>query len=174
MIRDGRSGKVIFVSHCMLNMNVVCEGSSSPSHYPAIVNEIMDSIQTHQIGVIQLPCPEQEMYGLDRKARDRKFYDNEGFRRHCHALAVRVVQQIEEYKSKGYGVVGFIGRAGSPTCNVNGNPGIFVEELSKGLRDRGLKLRMLSFDWRKMGECLRELEITLESTMISQNSQRKT
>ncbi|MEM2963871.1 MAG: hypothetical protein QXE22_00250 [Candidatus Bathyarchaeia archaeon] len=163
MIQDGRSGKVIILSHCILNMNAVCEGSSSPSHYPAIVNEIMDLIQAHQIGVIQLPCPEQEMYGLDRKARDRKFYDNEGFRRHCHALAVKAVQQIKEYKSKGYEVVGFIGRTGSPTCNVDGNHGIFVEELSKELRVRSLRLRMLSFDWRKMGERLMELREALES-----------
>jgi predicted secreted protein len=161
MIQDGRSGKVILLSHCILNMNAVCEGSTTPSHHPAIVNEILDLIQAHQTGVIQLPCPEQEMYGLDRKARTKEFYDNEEFRLHCHALAVKVVQQIEEYERKGYGVVGFIGRMGSPTCNVEGNPGIFVEELSKELQVRGLKLRMLSFDWRKISECLLELRKTL-------------
>lgn len=63
MFNDGRSKKVVFIAHCLLNQNSISDGTAV---YPATFKEIIDYFINADIGVIQMPCPELSCLGLDR------------------------------------------------------------------------------------------------------------
>jgi predicted secreted protein len=55
-LKDRRSGKVIFLSHCILNENTrylggACRGGG--------IREIIEQFLDKDIGIVQMPCPEQ-------------------------------------------------------------------------------------------------------------------
>ena len=60
---DGRSKKVIFVAHCMLNQNARHGGSAD---FPAMMKPLLGALEAKDIGIIQLPCPELIVLGLGR------------------------------------------------------------------------------------------------------------
>jgi hypothetical protein len=59
-LKDNRSKKVIFVSHCILNENTRYLGGAFRK---SAVKEILEVFQNQDIGIIQLPCPEQKAWG---------------------------------------------------------------------------------------------------------------
>lgn len=63
MVQDVRSGKVVLVAHCILNQNSRVLGLAQ---HPAVVSEIVDTLTKHNIGIIQMPCPEISFTGLKR------------------------------------------------------------------------------------------------------------
>ena len=131
-LADERSGRVVFVSHCLLNQNVRYLGGATR---PGAVDELVDRWRTAGVGVVQLPCPEQHawggvgkrytlpVYGADRTwwrwfrrpatwlflARTRLVY---------RRLAGRVAAQIGDYTRSGYQVQAVVGIDGSPSCGV--------------------------------------------------------
>jgi hypothetical protein len=52
---DIRSGKVIFVAHCVLNQNA---RMVNVADFPAMHDQLCDYLQKSQVGIIQMPCPE--------------------------------------------------------------------------------------------------------------------
>lgn len=63
MFTDGRSKKVIFIAHCLLNQNSISDGTA---FYPAAFKEMIGMILDGDIGIVQMPCPELCCLGLDR------------------------------------------------------------------------------------------------------------
>ena len=63
MFADGRSRKVVFLAHCLLNQNAISDV------YPAAFRELVQFFLEHQVGIVQLPCPELCCLGLDRGNR---------------------------------------------------------------------------------------------------------
>lgn len=55
MFADGRSRKVVFLAHCLLNQNAISDGTAV---YPAAFRELVQFFLEHQVGIVQLPCPE--------------------------------------------------------------------------------------------------------------------
>ena len=63
MFTDGRSRRVVFLAHCLLNQNAISDGTAE---VPAVHREILRTVLDARVGVVQLPCPELCCLGLDR------------------------------------------------------------------------------------------------------------
>jgi predicted secreted protein len=131
-LRDERSRRVAFVSHCLLNENVrYLGGAFRPGGVPELVDELME----RQIGICQMPCPEQYAWGGVLRRRMLRAYGARGTvlyafrgpllrlftlrtRMVYERLARDVARQIADYHRSGFVVVGIIGVGASPSCGV--------------------------------------------------------
>jgi predicted secreted protein len=165
MINDGRSGKVIFLVHCIINSNSICIGPKTPSRWPAMVNEIVELLMKNKVGIIQLPCPEQLVFGLVRNETSKIQIDTPEFRECCKKIAESTVNLIEEYIKNGFKVIGFLGKRGSPTCNVLGEEkGILIEELINMMDKRKIKVCLMDFERTEVEKCLDKLREAIYSS----------
>lgn len=131
-VRDARAGKVVFLSHCLLNQNVRYLGGA---FRPAAVDELIELFRREGVGICQLRCPEEFAWGgvLKRfmlimagcrgtlRYRLRRpllalfgWYTRFVYRR----LAANAGRQIADYLGSGFEVVGVVGVADSPSCGV--------------------------------------------------------
>lgn len=167
-VSDARSGKLVFLSHCMLNQNACVRGLASQ---PAVIREVVDLALQHQVGMFQMPCPEVSYLGSMRWGMVKKMYGSPMFRRHCRAIASQVCDQLQTYRDNGHRVLAIALRDGSPTCGLGcsaveadpgqqwggmvwhasplqrfgATPGVYTEELQAELASRGLDdLRLLA------------------------------
>lgn len=132
-LKDRRSGKVIFLSHCILNENTRYLGGACRA---ACIREIVEQCLDQDIGIVQMPCPEQHAWGgvakrlmlLAYGAKGTFFYRTLSlflplflvytrviFRR----LARETAGQIRDYLASGFSVIGVMGIDGSPSCGVS-------------------------------------------------------
>ncbi len=166
-VADARAGKLIFLSHCLLNQNACVQGIASE---PAAIRAVVDVALDHDIGIYQMPCPEMTYYGSQRWGQVKAQYATPTFRRHCRAIAKQILDQVEDYRATGHRIVGVVMRDGSPTCGLNracvaaddrqiwggmvwqvprqrfaDTKGVFCEELEAEAERRGLEdLRLLA------------------------------
>ena len=133
VLRDERSERVVFVSHCLLNQNVRYLGGATR---PGACEEAVAALMSTRVGLVQMPCPEQHAwggvckrytmpaYGADltahrrvRRPATRLFliYTRLAYRR----LARRVAGQIADYVRTGHAVESVVGIGGSPSCGVH-------------------------------------------------------
>jgi len=151
-LSDKRKRRVIFVSHCWLNINTrFPEGCAFEGANVPLVKTLLDA----GLGIIQMPCPEYECLGLE-KARYGEVTGDElrtGFRR----CAIVVADQISQYFALGFEIAGIMGMNPSPSCGVEAakgkgtmlgtdrdisekkESGVFIEELQSLLAERGIK-----------------------------------
>ncbi len=132
-LKDDRSKRVIFVSHCILNENARYLGGAFRR---GCVEEIVDELKAKGYGIVQIKCPEQKAWGGPLKpylwmgvaVENSVLYKLRKlavaiFLRHTRRvyrkLAKEVVKEIASYEKHGFEVVGVIGIGGSPTCGVN-------------------------------------------------------
>ena len=123
---------MIFVSHCLLNENVRYLGGAGRS---AGVEELVYRYMHAGVGVYQMPCPEQRVWGGVLKRHLLSMYGIRlswvrRLRRPLSAVAIRyskfayarvahgVVQDIADYVQSGFEVVGIVGISASPSCGV--------------------------------------------------------
>jgi predicted secreted protein len=133
LLPDGRSRRVIFLSHCLLNENVRYAGGATR---PGAVDELVDAAQAAGVGICQMPCPEQQAWGGVSKRRLMLAFgaDRRGLRSvrrlmtplflaytkwRFGRLARQVVASVADYQRSGYHVVGIVGVDGSPSCGVH-------------------------------------------------------
>ncbi len=146
-MEDRRGRRVAFVAHCLLNQNAKAAGLAG---WAAMVKPIIDVLNEAEVGVVQLPCPEYEFYGLNRpKGEDTKEqYECPEYRATCSQLCRRIVDQMKRYLDEGYEVACVLGMEGSPSCSVLTVPtregaapgsGIFFETLLSELRLTGIE-----------------------------------
>ncbi len=143
---DGRSKKVIFLSHCMLNQN---SRYVDVADFPAMFDPILDYLQQEKIGIVQMPCPELYCLGLGR-------FDVRPGLEHPNGMA-RIVRMLDdivftarEYRFQGFRIVAFMGKEGSPACGVDETwyekgghqpgEGVFIRELKKRLAAESLEI----------------------------------
>jgi predicted secreted protein len=161
MVTDKRAEKVAFVAHCLLNQNAKVNGFA---FFPDLIFEMLEILHKHQFGLVQFPCPETSYAGTQRWWNVREQYDTPAFRNHCQRILVPVLDQLEAYHQAGYKMV-IVGLDGSPSCGVTvsgasqewggppkisnedmnnypttNRPGIFMEEVFKGINQRGIKV----------------------------------
>jgi len=131
-LRDERSRRVVFVSHCLLNENTrYAGGAFRPGAVPEIVEQILDS----GAGISQMPCPEQRAWGGVLKRFIAPVYGSAGgaldpvrgallrafivwTRWAYRRLARQVARDIADYRRSGFDVVGVVGVGASPSCGV--------------------------------------------------------
>ena len=162
MFNDGRSKKVIFIAHCLLNQNAISDGTAV---YPAAFKDIIDFFLNADISIVQMPCPEFCCLGLDRgnihgadspvvveNTRIRSAMKNDSTNMKLSRLADYVVQQIIEYKKYGFEIIGIIGANRSPNCGVEttsdnnaeiNGMGLFVEKIVKRLSEENISVPMI-------------------------------
>lgn len=140
-----RSRKIVLISHCLLNVNSRVEGIA---RYPSI-HPLICELAEYDYGVIQLPCPELALGGLDRDPQDIEQYDTPEYRELCRDAALRVAEQVAEYTSNDYDIAAVVGVEGSPSCAV-ATPGIFMQELMVVIDQYGIPF--LSIDKHAEGD----------------------
>ena len=59
-LADDRSKRVIFLSHCLLNENTRYLGGACRA---ACVREVVEECMDRDLGIVQMPCPEQQAWG---------------------------------------------------------------------------------------------------------------
>jgi predicted secreted protein len=135
-----RSKRIVLISHCILNQNTVVKPlARAKGAYKDIVMELINN----DIGIHQLPCPEYRFLGLKREPITKAQYDTEDFRNINKIIAIDTVNIIKEYINNGYEVLGIIGINESPTCSLNGEKGILMEELINILKHENIKLSLI-------------------------------
>ncbi len=126
MFQDGRSQKVAFLAHCLLNQNAISDGTAvRPAGFPEMVSYLLE----HGVGIVQLPCPELLCLGLDRGdpqgAERPVVVENTRSagpwpRQSPASLLARLVEdtiaQLLEYRRYGFQVVGILGANRSPAA----------------------------------------------------------
>ena len=162
MFTDGRSRRVVFLAHCLLNQNAISDGTAE---VPAAHREILRTVLDARVGVVQLPCPELCCLGLDRgdpKGGERPVVaENTRIRRamgqpeasaRLRELTDQVVWQIREYQKHGFAVLGIVGVDRSPCCGVNTTSdqdrelpgrGVFIASLRAALESAGLTVPVI-------------------------------
>jgi predicted secreted protein len=131
-IPDERGGKVVFVSHCLLNENVRYAGGAFRA---GGVDEVVDQARERGWGIVQMPCPEQRYWGGVRKRHLQHAYGASRspvwrfrgavtrlamgwYTLRAARLARQVLRQIDDYQAAGVEVVGIVGVGPSPSCGV--------------------------------------------------------
>ena len=163
-LRDGRSRQVVFLSHCLLNENTRYAGGACR---PGCIPEIVQNCIAANLGIVQMPCPEQRAWGgvpktwflpvFGLRYRHRLLYP---FRRIglwaflmytrlvYRRLATQVARDIHDYVKSGFRVAGVVGVDGSPTCGVN------VTLSTRGAVDRLARLRGNELTVNAVNECV--------------------
>lgn len=160
MFQDGRSRRVVFLAHCLLNQNAISDGTAV---YPAAFRQIVRFFLKREIGIVQMPCPELSCLGLDRGdpagATRPVVVENTRIRAamrqaddRLNALVDHVMQQILAYHRYGFEIVGILGVNRSPCCGVEttsdhnqelAGAGLFLETLSNRLAEAAISVPML-------------------------------
>ena len=110
-----RGKKIVLLAHCIINANAKVHGLGN---YSSMVLDLITLLHEHDIGVIQLPCPEMSTYGVKRWGHVREQFDTPFFREQCRKIAGPIVDQLRDYARNGYAVIGVVGVDGSPSCGV--------------------------------------------------------
>lgn len=113
---DKRSGTIVVVSHCILNVHSL---EDNLAMYPGLEEEVIKFFIKKGVGIFQIPCPEVELAGIFRKPLPKESYDHPNIRKIYRALADRVTQTLSWYVKKGYRIAAVIGAEGSPTCGID-------------------------------------------------------
>ncbi len=161
---DIRSGKIIFIAHCVLNQNARIVNAAD---FPAMFDPLLDFIQKAQIGIIQMTCPELYCLGLGRFDVRVGLEDKAGMER-LQRLIDDLIFTIQEYSFQGMEVIGIIGKDGSPSCGVNktwyndsghgDGQGVFIRELKKKLKHNKLDIPVIGVADHKQNEAIEWLE----------------
>lgn len=162
MFEDGRSKKVIFIAHCILNQNSISDGTAV---FPAAFKDVIKILLDADIGIVQMPCPELCCLGLNRgnnngadvpvvieNTRIRKEMQKAESYKMLLVQVDYVMKRITEYNAYGFEIIGIIGANRSPNCGVEttsdfnkeiSGKGIFMSELSNRINAEKLNIPML-------------------------------
>jgi len=156
-MHDKRSGKIVVVSHCILNVHSL---EDHLAIYPGLEEEVVTLLLAKGVGISQIPCPEMEVFGIFRKPLPKEPYEKPKIRGSYRKLAETIAKRLLWFKKKGYRIVAVLGAEGSPTCGINlvgrwkdpskkgrfpedivfvEGMGVFMEELKKILEENGIQ-----------------------------------
>ena len=116
MVKDSRSGKIVVVSHCLLNVHSL---EDNLAIYPGLEEEVIDILIRKGVGIYQIPCPEIELSSIYRKALPKEAYDNPKVRNFYRSLAEKITKNLLEYVKTGNVIKAVLGAEGSPTCGID-------------------------------------------------------
>lgn len=165
-----RNKKIVIVCHCILNCNSKVEGLSEYEGALGFNKKLIDD----GFGIIQLPCPEIMMYGMNRWGHVKEQFDNMVYRNKCRELLINYIYQIDMYLKSGYEIKGIVAINGSPSCgydktcssknwygelsgckNLNekiddvkmvDGKGVFIEELLNLLKEHNLEIPIVGIN----------------------------
>jgi predicted secreted protein len=158
---------MVFLSHCLLNENTRYLGGACRG---GCVREIVEECIDRDIGIVQMPCPEQHAWGgVTKRFLLRAYGSRRTFpyrlrkvalplfllytRLLYRRLAMEVSRQIGDYLRSGYCVLGVVGVDGSPSCGVMKTMG-----LSKAL-DGVARLDRDSLTGERLNDIVRRCQV---------------
>jgi len=156
--------RVVFVSHCLLNQ--VCRPAES-RRYPNVTKELLELFTEAGIGIVQLPCPEIEVIGINRKPKTKQALDTNGYRSYCQKVSSLLLQQVEKYLKENYAVIGILGVEFSPTCGVhqieNGRKnvpgkGILMEEIEKEMQKKNFQVPIIGVNLNNVYSSIEKIQ----------------
>ncbi len=160
MTENAGAHKIIILAHCVLNQNARVMGLACRR---AVVEEIVDFLARHNVGIVQLPCPEIRAEGLGRKSQTKSQYDTPRFRSLCRQIARSTAKVIQEYLRNGVKVIAVLGIDGSPSCAVEEPSGILMEELKQELAKRKISLPFHALNLKALDDNLDWLKELMRS-----------
>lgn len=160
--QDERCGKLVVVAHCVLNQN---SRVLSIARYPSVIDEVVDLLRKHNVGFLQMPCPELTYAGAKRPGKTREEYDTPSYREHCRQIAISTAIQLEEFAKNDIKAIVVLGIQHSPSCDVGDSDetGILMEELTDELEKRRLKIPMHAINMRETAADVKWLENILRA-----------
>ena len=148
-VSDSRSCRFIAVIECILNQNARDVGAAN---FPAINQPILQLCVEHNVGILQIPCPEIIFLGFGRKRQKgqsiREALDTPEGRRCCREISIDIADRIQEYISQGYQTISVLaGNPKSPGCAVHYEgdklstaSGVLMNELFDEFRSRSINV----------------------------------
>jgi predicted secreted protein len=142
--KDVAGRRVVALIECHLNQNARDPGAA---RYPAVNDALLDLLRGHEVGLLQIPCPEMFCLGLPRERPAGTSIRENLEPGKARYLAAQVADRIEEYVRHGRKVVAILGGdIQSPGCavHVTGSgldperSGIFMLALHEVLESRGI------------------------------------
>lgn len=115
-LKDQRSGRLVVVSHCILNVHSL---EDELAIYSGLEKEVVELLIAKGVGIYQIPCPELELSGIFRKALPKDSYDHPKIRAFYRELADKMCKTLKMYVKKDYEIVAIIGAEASPTCGID-------------------------------------------------------
>lgn len=180
MFSDNRSKKIIFLSHCILNQNSISDGTAD---FPGTNSEVLKLLIQSDTGIVQMPCPELLCLGLDRgnprgsklpvveeNTRIRKSLESKESKNKIHVLVSQLIQQIEEYNTNKFNILGIIGVDRSPGCGVNttsmnnkevNGEGIFIQALREELEKKNIHIKIIGIKASETDKAIIEIKKVL-------------
>ncbi|MCC0762812.1 hypothetical protein IR151_07360 [Clostridioides sp. ES-S-0006-03] len=165
-----RNREIVVVCHCILNCNSKVEGLSEFKGAQSITIDLINN----GYEIIQLPCPEMILYGINGWGHVKEQFDNLFFREQCRQMLIPYIRQFDEYLKNNYNIKSIIAVDGSPSCGYNKTcssknwfgelsgckdlmnkindiqmveeKGIFIDELEKLLNEYNLEIPIVGFD----------------------------
>ena len=143
---DARGRRFVAVIECLLNQNARDDGAASA---PALDRRLVQICHDHQVGILQMSCPEIHVLGFSRQRprgqRIREALNDGACVARCQALAQDTAARIEAYLAQGYALAAILG--GNPE-----SPGCAVHLANDGLGERsGLLMKQLQYELRRHG-----------------------
>ena len=157
-MNDKRSGKIVIVSHCLLNVHSLEENLAI---YPGMEKEVVELLLKKGVGVYQIPCPEVELAGIFRKALPKESYEHPKIRKVYRELAENHTRTLNKYVKKGYKISAVLGAEGSPTCGID-----LVGKWKEGISGKKEFPRDIEFV-PGAGVFMEELKVSLNRNNIS-------
>ena len=115
-MKDKRSGKIVIVAHCILNVHSL---EDNLAIYPGLEEEVVELLIKKGVGIYQIPCPEVELSGIFRKALPKESYEHPKIRNVYRELADIITKTLRWYTRKDYKISAVLGAEGSPTCGID-------------------------------------------------------
>lgn len=113
---DVRSNRIAVLCHCMLNVHSLEAGLAE---YPGLEEELITLLIKKGFGLVQLPCPETRLHGIERQPMPKDTYDKPMVRESYRRQAEEEFLQLKEFVKKDAEIVVVIGAEASPSCGVN-------------------------------------------------------
>lgn len=181
---DIRSGRCVFVSHCILAQGVMADGLVK--HYPGAVKPVIQFCLDHEIGIMQMPCPETlcASGGLGRTRRGKQWYEENGLRLTSKDIADGQVEYMKNLLEGGFEILAIIGVEFSPSCAVNflnkgralyRDQGIYVEELQRAMKEQDIDIPFIGISQRWHKKMERELQelVSIPRVHVANGVKRK-
>jgi predicted secreted protein len=182
MFNDNRSRQLVMTSHCLLNQNSISDGTAD---LPSQLTEVIQLLMANKIGIIQLPCPELLCLGLDRQDKDganrellkensriRSLLQQRKYQKILKTKAEELADQIAQYQSYDFNVLGLIGINRSPSCGIETTSidcteqpgkGVFMEIIAAELQKRNLPIKMVGVKTSDKDAALEKVNELLKS-----------
>ena len=114
-MKDKRSGKIVVVAHCLLNVHSL---EDNLAIYPGLEEEVIKLLIKKCVSLYQIRCPEIELSGIFRKALPKESYEHPRIRKIYHQLADKITDNLKWYVKKDYKIIAVVGAEGSPSCGI--------------------------------------------------------